>query len=167
MVLPRPLLAIRVQLTMDDLLPRIPNLLHRIYEAVEGQDVLDGQNVVVYRGDGPVLDVEVGSGVKGRVEPPEGLVLIETPAGEAAHTIHWGDYSTIAQAHQAVVAWCLADGHALAGPRWEVYGERTEDPARRRTDVYYLLAPQSPAGSRRRVTPGGRGEPAPAPPGAV
>jgi effector-binding domain-containing protein len=167
MVFPRPLLAIRTRLTMDDLNNRIPNLLHQIYEAVAGRGVLSGQNVVVYRGDGPVLDVEIGSGVKGKIEPPEGVVLIETPAGEAAHTIHWGEYPAITQAHQAIVAWCLAGGHALAGPRWEVYGERTEDPARRRTDVYYLLAPQSPVDSRRRVTPGGRGEPTFEPPGAA
>jgi hypothetical protein len=28
----------------------------------------------------------------------------------------------------------------LAGPCWELYGEWHDDPARRRTDMYHLLA---------------------------
>jgi hypothetical protein len=32
-----------------------------------------------------------------------------------------------------------ASGRALAGPRWEVYGDWRDDPAELETEVYYLL----------------------------
>lgn len=68
-------------------------------------------------------------------------MVTQTPEGEAATTTHWGEYSGTHRAHQAVVAWCIANERALDGVSWEVYGRWTEDPAQRRTDVYYLLVP--------------------------
>jgi effector-binding domain-containing protein len=62
------------------------------------------------------------------------------PAGRVATTTHWGDYGRLGEAHAAVIAWCRAHGHALAGPRWEVYGHVSPNDAQPRTDVYYLLA---------------------------
>lgn len=137
----RPLLAVRARLTADELPSQIPGLLKQVYDAVAGRGVLDGQNVIVYRGTGPRLDVELGVGLKQKIDPPAGLVCVETPAGEAAHTTHWGEYSGIARANEAIIAWCMANERALAGPSWEVYGHWSDDPARRRTDVYYLLQP--------------------------
>ncbi len=135
----RPILAVRARLTVAELPTQIPALLHRVYDAVAGQDLLDGQNVVVYRGLGPAFDVEIGVGLKRATGPWEGLAVTETPAGEAAHTTHWGEYSAIPRAHDAVFAWCIANERALAGPSWEVYGHWSDDPAGRRTDVYHLL----------------------------
>jgi effector-binding domain-containing protein len=71
----------------------------------------------------------------GAVEP------LQTPHGVAAMTTHWGDYGRLGEAHAAVVAWCRAHGRTLAGPSWEVYGHWDADPARLRTDIYYLLQP--------------------------
>jgi effector-binding domain-containing protein len=137
----RPLLAVRARLGFEELPTQIPVLLKRVYDAAGGQDLLDGQNVVVYRGDPPGFDVEIGVGLKGRPEPREGLVVTATPAGEAAQTTHWGEYSELHRAHQTIIAWCVANERALAGVNWEVYGHWSEDPSKRRTDVYYLLAP--------------------------
>ena len=39
----------------------------------------------------------------------------------------------------AVREWCAEQGHTLAGPNWEVYGDWTDNPAELRTDVFYLL----------------------------
>jgi hypothetical protein len=39
----------------------------------------------------------------------------------------------------ALERWCAASGRAPAGTRWEVYGDWEEDPAKRQTDVYFLL----------------------------
>jgi hypothetical protein len=54
---------------------------------------------------------------------------------------------TGAGAHDAIVAWCRLHGRRLAGPRWEVYGHWTDDEAKLRADVYYLLEPARPASS--------------------
>lgn len=66
------------------------------------------------------------------------------PAGLVAATTHHGPYDRLAAAHQALHRWCEANGHALAGPSWEVYGhwqpEWNDDPSRIVTDVCYLLA---------------------------
>jgi hypothetical protein len=42
--------------------------------------------------------------------------------------------------HEAVRAWCAAQGHALAGPNWEVYGHWNHDPQQLITEVFYLLS---------------------------
>ncbi|HEU5219916.1 MAG TPA: GyrI-like domain-containing protein [Gemmatimonadales bacterium] len=142
MVEARPLLAVRARVSQQELAQQIPALLGRVYQGVPSRELLDGQNVVVYRGTAPLLDVEAGVGLRGTLTPPEGLVVTSTPAGEAAHSTHWGDYAGIGRAHQAVIAWCISNERALAGPSWEVYGHWSDDPAEVRTDVYYLLVPQ-------------------------
>ncbi len=140
-VSPRRLLAIRSRLRVEQLPIEIPAQLQRVYDA--GRAVLDGQNVVVYRGPGPVLDVEIGVGLTGPIDPPPGLVIAETPAGEAAHTTHWGEYSQIARANEAIIAWCMSNERGMGGASWEVYGHWNDDPALRRTDIYFLLAPDA------------------------
>jgi len=62
------------------------------------------------------------------------------PAGQAAMTVHWGPYSRLGEAHQAVIGWCAAQGKRKTGTRWEVYGPHNDDPARVWTEVYWLLA---------------------------
>ena len=44
-------------------------------------------------------------------------------------------------ASAALEAWCTSAGRGPAGVNWEVYGDWDDDPARRRTDVYFLLEP--------------------------
>jgi effector-binding domain-containing protein len=44
-------------------------------------------------------------------------------------------------AHMAIHAWCLENGHPMAGRNWEIYteGEPHEDPSKLRTQVCYEL----------------------------
>jgi len=42
---------------------------------------------------------------------------------------------------QALGQWCASNGRRPAGVNWEVYGDPAEDPARTRTDIYFLLEP--------------------------
>jgi effector-binding domain-containing protein len=56
-----------------------------------------------------------------------------------ATTFHIGDYGGLGAAHEAVRDWCARTGRELAGPSWEVYGHWSDDPAKRRTDVFWLL----------------------------
>ena len=61
------------------------------------------------------------------------------PAGTAATTVHRGPFHDVGRAHDAVVRWCAMYGHRLDGTRWEIYGPHDDDPARQRTDVFWLL----------------------------
>jgi effector-binding domain-containing protein len=68
-----------------------------------------------------------------------------TPAGPVATTTHYGPYGQLHEAHDAVLSWCRTNGYTRAGPSWEVYGhwkdEWNSDPAKIRTDIFYLLVP--------------------------
>jgi effector-binding domain-containing protein len=66
-----------------------------------------------------------------------------TPAGPVATTTHYGPYQQLHAAHEAIRQWCAKNGHALAGPNWEIYDhwkdEWNRDPSKIRTDIFYLL----------------------------
>jgi effector-binding domain-containing protein len=116
--------------------------LDQVYKAATAGAVkLDGQNVFIYRdATADMLTVDFCVGVTapfvaGAVMP------FETPGGVAAMTTHVGAYAQLGDASAAIVAWCRAHDRTLAGPSWEVYGHWDEDPARLRTEVYYLLQP--------------------------
>jgi effector-binding domain-containing protein len=90
----------------------------------------DGQNVAIYRGG----VIEAGPRV---FEKFEGCVA--TPSGLAAMTVHMGLYEHLDRPHAAIREWCKANGRELEGTNWEIYGHHEDDPAKRRTDVFYLL----------------------------
>ena len=118
--------------------------LDQVYAAAKtGAVQLDGQNIFLYR---PVADsrsefeVEFGVGVKAPFAPVGNVQMSALPSGNAATTVHWGDYRELGKAHDAIREWCRANGTALAGPSWEIYGHWQEG-VTPRTDVYYLVAP--------------------------
>jgi len=121
--------------------------LDQVYAAARtGALKLDGQNVFVYRVSGhrpSEVDVAFGVGVTapfpsiGNVEPTP------LPVGEVATTTHWGSYTKLGAAHDAVIEWCRINGRKRAAASWEVYGHWTEDETRLRTDVFYLLEPSA------------------------
>ena len=142
--LPRTIAAVRARLPVRQVKVVFRDYLDQVYAAGRAGGVkLDGQNVFVYH---PVADqadsADVAFGVgaaapfaaHGQVQP------VELPIGNAATTTHWGDYARLGAAHDAVIDWCRTNGHQLSGTRWEIYGHWTDDPAKLRTDVYYLLA---------------------------
>jgi effector-binding domain-containing protein len=98
-----------------------------------------GCNVMLYLDDVP--HVEVGVEVAAAFAPSGAVICSALPAGPAATTVHRGPYDQLDAAHQAVRAWCAAQGHELAGPRWEVYGDWRADPAELETTVSYLIRP--------------------------
>jgi effector-binding domain-containing protein len=114
-------------------------LLDQVYAFLRTSDVQQtGHNVMLYK-DG-VPTVEVGVEVDGPFPPAGEVVPSVLPAGEAAMALHVGPYDRLGDAHDAVHAWSRATGRALAGPRWEIYGDWHEDPAQLETEVYWLLA---------------------------
>ncbi len=99
----------------------------------------DGMNVAIYQCHGDQVRIIVGPGVYESFERKGEIGCVATPSGRAAMTIHMGPYELLGQAHGAVREWCAANGHALEGTNWEIYGHHEDDPSRRRTDVFYLL----------------------------
>ncbi len=98
-----------------------------------------GRNLALY------LDCEINLEVGVEVTQPFAgngrVVCSSTPAGTVATAAHFGPYDRLGGAHAAILGWCAEKGHVLAGPSWEVYGHWDDDPAKLRTDVYYLLRP--------------------------
>ena len=67
------------------------------------------------------------------------VVRSATPAGPVATITHIGPYAGLGQAHDAIHAWCKAQGRALAGPSWEIYGHVSDPLLPPLTDIFYLL----------------------------
>jgi effector-binding domain-containing protein len=133
--------AARQRTTFQRISQEIGKLLAAPWALIAEQPDLraDGHNVAVYwdaKGDG---SIQVGVQVVRCFEDTASVVCSETPGGCAATTTHYGDYSELLPAHQAVRSWCERNGRRLAGPFWEVYGHWDDNPAKRRTDVFYLL----------------------------
>jgi effector-binding domain-containing protein len=141
---PRAIAAVRARLPVARIPSMFADYLNQVYAASRsGAIQLDGQNIFVYRDGGAPgeVDVEFGVGAMASFEPLGNVRYSALPTGEVAAATHWGDYARLGDTHDAVVTWCRAHGRERAGPRWEVYGHWTDDPAKQRTDVYYLLEP--------------------------
>jgi effector-binding domain-containing protein len=101
-----------------------------------------GHNVFLYHHvDRPESGMPVDFGVEiPRRFTAEGEVrCVETPAGEAAATVHRGPYTGLAQAHAAVHAWCAANGRRIGAASLEIYGDWSDDPTKLETTIQYLL----------------------------
>jgi effector-binding domain-containing protein len=142
---PRMIAAVHARVPIALVPSTFRRYLDQVYAAARSGAVqLDGQNVFVYRvtPDRPSeVDVAFGVGVTAPFVTAGAVEPTSLPVGEAATTTHWGSYARLGAAHDAVKSWCRAHGRRLAGPRWEVYGHWTDDEARLRTDVFYLLEP--------------------------
>jgi effector-binding domain-containing protein len=137
---PRELAAIREGTTHQRLSADIVRLLGEVWPVLREQGVTTGHNVVVYRGgDGDTLLVDFGVEVLSPFEDHGRIRHVSTPAGEVAMAAHYGEYSDLGHAWSALEHWCRDNGRSPAGVNWEVYGDWDDDPAKRRTDVYFLL----------------------------
>jgi effector-binding domain-containing protein len=96
-----------------------------------------GRNLALYL-DG-AMNIECGVEVFQSFADNDRVICSHTPAGMVATTAHFGPYDRLGEAHAAVHKWCTEHGHVLAGPSWEVYGHWDDDPAKLRTDVFWLL----------------------------
>ena len=86
------------------------------------------------------MNIDFGVQVLRPFEPEGDVRCITTPAGEVAKTVHVGPYDRLADAHDAIHVWCLANNRKIAQASWETYGDWTEDPAQLETTIRYLLA---------------------------
>jgi len=115
-----------------------------VWPVLREQDVRTGHNIVVYRGgDGGTMTIDAGVEVFTDFADRGEVRHTSTPPGEVAATAHYGEYSDMAGAYQALERWCTDNWRRPAGVNWEIYGDWDDDPAQRRTDVYFLLEPAS------------------------
>jgi hypothetical protein len=118
-------------------------LLGEVWTFLRGSGLTTGRNIMLYRDDLP--RVEVGAEVGASFAATGRVVPSSLPGGRAAMSVVRGAPSAanLALAHAAVRTWCAAEGHALSGARWEIYGHWREDqdPAAFETEIYWLLEP--------------------------
>lgn len=106
-----------------------------------------GLNIIFYSddlGDQQAADVAIGVTVSGRFADSDEVKCLTLPDGRAAQFTHFGPYDQLATAHRRIRDWADEEGRELAGPFWELYGHWSDDPARLRTDVFYLLDDAGP-----------------------
>jgi len=120
----------------------VPESCGLVWNALKAQGLRGGRNVALYREAGAV--VEAGVELLTPFSAAGNIVLSELPAGSAASTQHYGPYSELGDAHEAVQRWCKTNGHAFGSVCWEIYGHWQEqwndNPSQIRTDVFYELA---------------------------
>jgi effector-binding domain-containing protein len=135
--------SVREKVPWGELSARIPKLCDRVFAFLRARGLKqDGAIVCLYHAPGTAgVTVEAGVQVARPFMEADGVACSSTPAGEAAHTVHWGAYQELGKAHDALDAWCAAQKIAAPGPNWELYGDWSDDPAKLRTDVYRLITP--------------------------
>lgn len=119
--------------------------LDQVWAFVRGQPGLrtDGHTVFLYHHDesGPAgMAIDFGVEVTRAFDPVGEIHAVATPAGQAAVAVHVGPYHLLGKTHDAVQAWCAANGRAPGGKSLEIYGDWTEDEAKLETTVVHLLA---------------------------
>jgi effector-binding domain-containing protein len=134
----QPLAVVRRRASAQELARVVPEACGTVWSVLRALQVRGaGRHVAIYW-DGQI-NLEVGA----EVETPfagHGEVLgSSTPAGPVATAAHFGPYNRLHEAHAAICRWCADRGYTPAGPNWEVYGHWDDDPAKLRTDVFYLL----------------------------
>jgi effector-binding domain-containing protein len=99
-----------------------------------------GINIGLYDVGAAEFVMRAGVQVDAEFEPHGRIACVHLPVGPAATVAHVGPYDGIPLAHEAVRAWAKAEGRALSGVNWEVYGHWTDNPQEARTDIWYQLA---------------------------
>ncbi len=139
----RPLAVVRKASSREGLPRDIIAGLDTVWPVLRSQGVATGQNVVMYRGG--LDDLEIGVEVPAGFEETPEVRRSATPAGEVVTATHWGEYSAMRAAYDALQSWCDAHGRPSTGVSWEVYGDWADDPDELRTDIYLLLEEASHA----------------------
>jgi effector-binding domain-containing protein len=134
----QPLAVVRRRARPRELATVVPQACGTVWRVLQALQVRGaGRHVAVYWDC--AINLEVGAEVETPFPGHSEVVGSSTPAGTAVTATHLGPYDRLHEAHTAIHTWCAANGHTLAGPSWEVYGHWEDDPAKLRTDVFYLL----------------------------
>jgi effector-binding domain-containing protein len=120
----------------------VPEACGRVWSFIRAAGLpRPGRHTALYLGTAD--SVEVGAEVSQPFTGTDEVHCSQLPAGRAAHTVHFGPYGRLSEAHAAVRQWCADHGHKRTGVVWEIYGHWQEswnaDPSQIRTDVFHLL----------------------------
>jgi effector-binding domain-containing protein len=137
-----PLAVVRRRARPPELSRLVPEGCGLVWRAVRAQQAKAGRHVAVYWDD--TIRLDIGVELLGAFDEVGEVVRSATPGGLVARTVHFGPYTDLGAAHDAVHDWALRQGRTLAGPRWEIYGHWdpawNTDSSKIRTDVHYLLS---------------------------
>ena len=134
---PRPIAIVRRTANNAELPDTMIKALDQVWDFLASNNVETGHNVVLYHDQ--VYNLEIGVEYTGDLPVDANVEASQTPGGRVASIVYWGEYDELSLAHTAIARHCINAGIRVAGPNWEVYGDHSEDPAERRTDVFYLL----------------------------
>jgi effector-binding domain-containing protein len=101
-----------------------------------------GHNLFLYHHgsmDSGSMNIDFGIQVVRSFDQEGPVRCVETPAGEVVTTIHRGPYDRLTDAHAALHSWCRQNSKRIGDFSWELYGDRTDDPAKLETAIFYLL----------------------------
>jgi effector-binding domain-containing protein len=140
---PRPLAVVRRRAKQSELSRVVPEACGFVWNALRANKITGaGRHVAVYLDC--EINVEIGVEMDGPFTGAGDVIPSSLPTGTVATTTHFGPYGGLGAAHQVIHDFCKQHGHKLAGPNWEIYGhwvdEWNKDPAKIRTDVFYLIA---------------------------
>jgi len=138
---PTPFAAIRREVARADLPRVVPECCGKVWQYLKAQGIRGGRNVALYW-DGKIR-LEAGVECSTPFAEAGEVLRSAIPGGEVVSVPHFGPYSRLTAAHQAILTWCKAHEYQLAGPSWELYGHWDAawdaDPSLIRTDVYYQV----------------------------
>lgn len=143
-VTPQTIAAVRVRTDLGGIAQAWKPALDQVWDFLHRNPGLrtDGHNLFLYhhpaRRTDP-MDIDFGVEVVRAFSAADGVSCVETPAGEVAVAVHRGLYANLSETHDAIHAWCAANGRGIGGFSWELYGDWSDDPAKLETTVRYLL----------------------------
>lgn len=138
----RRLVATRDRVAARDLPRVVGRKLGLVWSFIRGNNITEfGHNVLVTThaerdaSGGLVFDIIFG--VETSATPPadSGLEVYETDGGRCVTTAHFGEYTRLDEAHEALEAY-VREHNLVETCRWEVYGDPAPDPSQNRTDVF-------------------------------
>ena len=94
-------------------------MVDRGFASLTAVGAAPGTPIATYEETSGGMDVVVGFPHEG--EAPEGMTLVEIPAGRAACGVHLGTMDRIAESWQALHSWIIENDHEFAGPCREFY----------------------------------------------
>jgi effector-binding domain-containing protein len=140
----RPIAAARARLRPGDIALNFRAELDKVWRFLSHYPALhaQGRNIFLYHHDTDehgAMTMDFGVEVARPFGAGGEVFCTNTPAGEAAFTIHRGPYAGLRAGHEAVMAWMAAHGLEDGGVSWEVYGDWNDDPRKLETEILYLL----------------------------
>ena len=138
---PTPIAVARREVRRSEIGAVMVPALDAVWAFVRGRGLETGHNVAVYV---PAADADLTAWFGVRSPPRSTATAGSSPRRCPQDSLRSPRTSVpttgLVETNRTIVEWCRANGHALSGTSWEIYGDWTDDPAKLETTVGYLLA---------------------------